>query len=136
MHDPDRLNSILKYQLSHIMKTHNWSQKRFAEECDLGNSTVNDFINDKNGSLSFSTVERITDAMGWPLAQLLLEENMMIIPKEGASIPDDRVPDEYSELYRRHCELFFLYPPKVAELIIDFIEVLLRLMYSRNDKEE
>ena len=125
MHDPDRLRSILKYQLTKILETRNWNQSELARKCDIGKTTVSDIMRGKIQSLSFSSVERITDALGWPVAQILMEENMMMIPKEGASIPDSRVPDEKSELYRRHCELFFRFPSDKAEAIIEFMETML-----------
>ena len=125
MHDPERLMSILVYQLNQIMKNRNWNQSQFAQNCDIGKNTINDLLCGRTQTLSFSSVERITDALGWPVAQLLMEDNMMMIPKEGASIPDSRVPDEKSELYRRYCELFFLFPEDKAKYIVDFIEKML-----------
>ena len=125
MHDPDRLMSILVYHLNQIMKTHNWNQSQLAQNCYIGKNIINDLLRGRTQSLSFSSVERITDALGWPVAQILMEDNMMMIPKEGASIPDSRVPDEKSELYRHYCELFFLFPPGKVEYIVDFIDKML-----------
>ena len=125
MHNPDRFKSILIYQLNQIMKTRKWTQSALCQECGIGKSTINEFMCGRRQTLSFSTITQISDTLGWPIARLFMEDNMMMIPKEGGTVPDSRVPDEKSELYRRYCELFFLFPQEKAEYIVDFIEKML-----------
>ena len=56
---------------------------------------------------------------------------MMIIPKEGGKIQDDRIPDDKAELYRRFCNVFPHLPPDKVETIVNYMEE----MYCPKDEE-
>jgi len=72
----------IKTKIKNLMETQGISIYKLAMDADISDTCIRNWFNGRNYTPSLSSLEKICTALGYNLAQLLLDENSAFYPND------------------------------------------------------